>query len=213
MSYWQLWKLKIFLIHIPDRAWVVSAKVALHVVCFQTIHSYPLGLASKGEKVVQVPQPEVLSLSAEASNKLPSYCQKWDKCYFFMTLAPDGDCYWFSSGYSLQSWRVISALWWLTRVGSVQVDAVNSLCPVVIARAVWSWSILKVRDGLCPGARLYFEEMPCMTFPMCWDESLEVLELHMMPEEPLKGPSAGAPNHVLCLDARWGPPWTQTSKA
>lgn len=95
---------------------------------------------------------------------------------------------------TLQSWRVVSALWWLTRVGSMQVNAVNSLCPVVIARAVWSWSILKVRDGLCPGlAHLYFEEVPYMTFPVGWDESLEVLELHMMPEEPLNGPSARAP--------------------
>lgn len=119
-----------------------------------------------------------------------------------MTLAPDRDCYWFSSGYSLQSWRVVSALWWLTRVGSMQVNAVNSLCPVVIARAVWSWSILKVRDGLCPGfAHLYFEEMPSMTFPVCWDESLEVLELHMMPEEPLKGPSARAPT----MSCSWVP--------
>lgn len=45
------------------------------------------------------------------------------------------------------------------------VSAVNSLCPVVIARAVLSWSILKVRDGSCSGfAHQYFEETPYVTF-------------------------------------------------
>lgn len=37
------------------------------------------GLASKGEKIVQVSQPySVFSLLTEASNKLTSYCQKYD---------------------------------------------------------------------------------------------------------------------------------------
>lgn len=62
----------------------------------------------------------------------------------------------------------------------MQVKGVNSLCCVVIARAVWSWSILEVRGGLCPGfARLCFQEMPYMTLAVCGDESLEVLERHL----------------------------------
>lgn len=45
-----------------------------------------------------------------------------------------------------------------------------------------------MRGGLCPGfARLCFEEMPYMTFAVCGDESLEVLERHLwIPEEALR---------------------------
>ena len=70
----------------------------------------------------------------------------------------------------------------------MQVKGVNSLCCVVIARAVWFWSILEVRSGLGPRfACLCFEEMPYMIFAVCCDESLEVLEWHLsIPEEALR---------------------------
>lgn len=46
----------------------------------------------------------------------------------------------------LYSTIIVSALLRLTWVEFVQVNAVNDHCPVSIARAVWSLSMLKTRD-------------------------------------------------------------------